>query len=155
MSSARTILAAALLCLMPLPGLSSEEEILEPSEATLRAHAGKPFGEVSLTIRAKGHDAGRRISEIKLRVSGKSVAVPDKSFNDLAVPLLNTLELRTCTDFEGKPWLYIVFQLAHRTAEGQWRPKKVHIAYHAGRIESRSIETPNADGSSTHHTEKL
>lgn len=155
MTSARTILAAVLLCLLSLPGLGSEEEILEPAEATLCAEAGKPFGEVSVTVRANGRDAGRRISEIKLQVGGKHIPVPEKSFNDLTVPLLNTLELRTCTDFDGKPWLYIVFQLAHRTADGQWRPKKVHIAYHAGRIESRSIETPGADGSSTHRTEKL
>ena len=108
-----------------------------------------------MTIRTKGRATERRISDIKLQVGGKSVRVPEKAYRDLASPLLNTVELRTDPGYDKEPWLYVVFELGHRTADGQWRPKRVHIAYQAGRIESRSIDTPNPDGSSTHQTEKL
>lgn len=121
---------SALLCLLPQVSLCSQEFILEPIEVSIRADAGEPFGEVSTTICASGRDSERRISDIKLRVGSKSVRIPERAYSDLESPLL-------------------VFQVGFRTSDGQWHPKRVHIAYHAGRIESRSIETPNADGSST------
>ena len=149
------LVLTAVLCLLPQWGLCSQELTLEPTETSLRADAGAPFGEVSVTIRTKGRDTERRISDIKLQVGGKSVRVPEKAYQDLASPLLNTVELRTDPGYDKEPWLYIVFEVAHRTSDGQWRPKRVHIAYQAGRIESRSIDTPNPDGSSTRQTEKL
>jgi hypothetical protein len=149
------IVLLALLCLLPRIGFCSEEEILEPIEVTTRADAGSTFGQISVTVRTKGRDSDRRIDDIKLEVSGKTVRIPKKAYSDLASPLLNTVELRTEAGYDKNPWLYIFFQVGFRTADGQWRPKRVHIAYHAGRIESRSIETPNPDGTFTRKEDKL
>ncbi len=149
------IALAAALCLLPRFGFSSEEQILEPSQVSLRADAGAPFGEVSVNIRTKGRNAERRISSIELTIGGKAVRIPEKAYSDLALPLLNTVELRTEPGYDRNPWLYIFLQTAYRTSDGQWRPKRIHIAFHAGRVESRSIDTPNADGSSTSQSEKL
>lgn len=143
-----------LIVLLSQPSLCSEELVLEPAEVSIRADAGQPFGKVSATIRADGRDAERRVADIKLQVGGKSVPIPEKAYRDLASPLLNTLELRTEVGYDKSPWLYIVFQVGFRTADGLWQPKRVHIAYHAGRIESRSIEAPNPDGSTTRKHEK-
>jgi hypothetical protein len=155
----KLLLGLALVLFMGLAlqrGFCSEEDILEPVEVSIRADAGAPFGEVSATIRTKGSEPERRISGIKLHVGSKSVRIPEEAYSDLTLPLLNTIELRR----EGgrrdnEPWLYIFFQVGFRTSDGQWRPKRVHIAYHAGRIESRSIETPNPDGSATWKEDKL
>lgn len=149
------ILLAAALCVLPWLVFGSEEEILEPVEISLRADGGTPFGEVSVSIRTKGRAGERRISEIQLKVGGKAVRVPEKAYSGLTSPLLNTVELRTEAGYDRDSWLYIYFQTAYRTSDGQWRPKRVRIAYHAGRIESRSIETPNAEGSSRSQTERL
>jgi hypothetical protein len=149
------IVLSVLLCLLPQVSFCSEEDILEPVEVSIRANAGAPFGQVSATIRTKGRDLDRRISDIELQVGSKSVRIPEKAYTDLALPLLNTVELRTEAGYDKEPWLYIFFQVGFRTSDGQWRPKRVHIAYHAGRIESRSIEIPNPDGSSTRKEEKL
>jgi pimeloyl-ACP methyl ester carboxylesterase len=66
------------------------------------------------------------------------------------------IELRTGAPRDGKePWLYIFFQAGFRASDGKWRPIRVRIAYHAGRIKSRSIETPNPDDSSTWKEQKL
>ena len=149
------IVLAALLCGLPRVSFGSQEEILEPSEVSIRADAEARFGEVRATIRTKGRGAERRISDIKLQVGGKPVRIPEKAYSDLASPLLNTVELRTEAGYDKEPWLYISFQVGFSTAEGHWCPKRVHIAYHAGRIESRSIETPNPDGSFAWKQEKL
>ncbi len=149
------ILLAGALCLVPRFGFSSEEQILEPIAVSLRADAGADFGEVSVNIRTKGRTSERRISKIELTVGGKAVHIPEKAYSDLVSPLLNTVELRTEPGYDRNPWLYIFLQTAYRTSDGQWRRKRIHIAFHAGRVESRSIDTPNADGSSTSKTEKL
>lgn len=150
-----SIALSVLFCLLPQISFCSEEEILEPVEVSIRADAGASFGEVSATIRTRGRDSERRISDIKLQVGSKSVRIPEKAYSDLASPLLNSVELRTEASYDKEPWLYIFFQVGFRTSDSQWRPKRVHIAYHAGRIESRSIETPNPDGSSTRKEDKL
>ena len=144
-----------LLTILPQISFCSEEAILEPVEVSIRADADAPFGKVSVTIRTKGLDSVRRISDIKLQVGSKSVRIPEKAYSDLALPLLNTVELRTEPGHDKEPLLYIFFQTGYRTSDGQWRPKRVHFAYHAGRIESRSIETPNSDGSYTWKQDKL
>ncbi|MDQ6633015.1 MAG: hypothetical protein M3Y82_14870 [Verrucomicrobiota bacterium] len=149
------LVLSALLFLMPQVGFSSEEDILEPNEISLSSDAGIPFGEVKVTIRAQGHDSKRRISDIKLQVGSKSIRVPEKAYKDLTLPLLGTVELRKAAGYDKKPWLYIFFRLGFRTSDGEWRPKRVHISYHAGSIESRSIETPNLDGSYTWKEDKL
>ncbi len=149
------ILLALLSGLLPQPSYCSEEEVLEPSEITIRAQAGAPFGEVVATVRAEGRGPERKVSRITLRVGGKSVPVPAGAYSDLVSPRLNTVELRTEAGYDKQPWLYIYLQLAFRTSDGQMRPKRVRIAYHAGRIESRSIETPNPDGSVTWKNDKL
>ncbi len=154
-SASVQILLAAAVCVLPWFVFGSEEEILEPVEISLRADGGTPFGEVSVSIRTKGRDSERRIADIQLKVGGKAVRVPEKAYSGLTSPLLNTVELRTEAGYDKHPWLYIYFQTAYRTSDGQWRPKRVHIAYRAGRIESRSIETLNADGTSTSQTERL
>lgn len=146
---------AVLLFGLPRVSFGSPEEILEPSEVSIRAEAGARFGEVRATVRTKGRGAERRISEINLGVGSKSVRIPEKAYSDLASPLLNTVELRTEAGYDKEPWLYVFFQVGFSTAEGHWCPKRVHIAYHAGRLESRSIETPNPDGSFTWKEDKL
>jgi hypothetical protein len=154
----KIILCLALALFMGLAlqrGFCSQEAILEPVEASIRADAGAPFGEVSATLRTKGRNLERRISDIKLRVGRKSIRIPEKAYSDLTLPLLNTIELRREPGYDKEPWLYIFFQVGFHTSDGQWRPKRVRIAYHAGRIESRSIETPNPDGSATWKEDKL
>jgi hypothetical protein len=146
---------AVLLCGLPRVSFGSQEEILEPSEVSIRAEAGSRFGEVHATVRTKGRGAERRISDIKLQVGSKSVRIPEKAFSDLASPLLNTVELRTEAGYDKEPWLYISFQVGFSTAEGHRRPRRVHIAHHAGRIEARSIEMPKPDGSFAWKEDKL
>jgi hypothetical protein len=68
---------------------------------------------------------------------------------------LNAVELRTEVGFDKHPWLSIYFEVANKTADGKWRPKRVRISYHGGRIESRSIETEDPDGSFTWKTEEI
>jgi hypothetical protein len=150
------IILPGLLCLLPQISFCSEEDILEPHEVSVRANAGAQFGEVSATIRTKGHALERRISDIKLQVGGKSVRMPEKAYSDLTSPLLNTVELRRAAGrHEAEPFLYIYFQVGFRTSDGQWRARSVRIGYHAGRVDSRSIEIPNPDGSSTWKQDKL
>lgn len=146
---------AFLLAILPQICFCSEEMILEPAEVNIRADAGASFGEVIVTIRTKGLDSARRISDIKLQVGSKPVRIPERAYSDLELPLLNTVELRTEPGYDKEPLLYIFFQTGYRTSDRQWRPKRVHIAYHAGRVESRSIETPNPDGSYTWNQDKL
>jgi hypothetical protein len=130
---------------------ATQERILVPHEISIVADAGQPFGEVRACLRTREG----RIEGIDLEVAGKKILIPAAAYADLRIPLSSTLQLRTDPGYEKEPWLYVYFELAHRTPDGQSRPKRVHIAYHRGKIESRSIETPDSDRSSTVKEDKL
>lgn len=132
-----------LLCLVPSLASGSEERIVEPVEVTIRADMELPFGKVVATIRKAHRESERRIAEIALHVNGKFVPVPVEAYRDLESPLLRTLQFRTEAGYDKDPWLYLFFEVGHGTLVG---PKFVRIAYHAGRIESRSIQKRTADG---------
>jgi hypothetical protein len=77
---------------------------------------------------------------------GNSISIPQEAYADLEQPLLNSIELRTEAGYDENPWLYIVLKVGYKTSDGKWNPKRVHIAYHAGRVEARSIQTPKSNG---------
>jgi hypothetical protein len=125
---------------------ASQERMIDADEVSIKADAGAPFGKVQVTMKAKGRAGQRRIAEIKWQIDGKDVIVPLEAFSDLERPMPNTLEIRTEAGYDKNPWLYLVFKIGHQTADGKWLPKQIHIAYHAGRVESRFITTTKADG---------
>ena len=97
----------------------------------------------------------KRIVALTLDMDGKPVSVPKAAYIDLQDPLLHTLELRTESRRGNAPRLYVYFELAYKTSDGHLRPKRVHITYHEGRIESRSIDVPITDDESVWKEEKL
>ena len=138
------------LLIAPSISYSSQEKIHAPHEITLVVNAGAPFGEVKVTIRAsQSKDIPEKITSIDLWLDGKDVKIPEIAFVDLEAPLLGSTQIRSEIGYDKNPWVYIYFELAYRMENGQWRPKRVHIAYQDGRIKYRAIETPHPDGSYT------
>ena len=129
-------------------GYCSEEEIHSPHEVSFVVNTGASFGEVKVTIHASpSNDTPAKILSIDLWLDGKVVKIPEAAYADLEAPLLGSTQIRSETGYDKAPWLYIYFELNYRMEDGQWRPKRVHIAYHNGRIEYRAIDTPHPDGS--------
>ena len=140
----------------PASSHGSEEEIHHPYEVSLAVNAGGSFGEVRVTLRASGSKSvPAKITSIDLWLNGKNVQIPEVAYADLEEPLLGSAQIRSEAGYDEHPWLYIYFELAYRMEDGQWRPKRVHIAYHNGKIEHRSIDTPHPDGSYTYKQDKL
>ena len=135
----------ALVGLVCLPALASQEKIIQPYKVTVSADAGKPFGDVTVEITTDRKADNPKITAIRLKVDGEWQDVPKKAFTDLDSPLLNETEIRTEVGRDDSPWLYIYFEVSHRDNSGTWRPKQVHIGYHKGRFEQRSITTPTSD----------
>ena len=139
----------------PGPLYASEEEILEPSEVTITADAGASFGKVTAEITTHNEPENRTISGIRLNINGGWVSVPEKALADLRNPLLNSTEIRTEAGYDEHPWLYIYFELAHRDPEGKFVLKRVHIAYHNGKLVFRSVDIPESNGSYKHERMEL
>lgn len=131
-------------------GHCSEETIHSPYEVSLIVNAGASFGEVKVTIRATpSKDTPTKILSIDLWLDGKAIKISEAAYSDLEAPLLGSTQIRSEVGYDKNPWLYIYFELAYRMEDGQWRPKRVHIAYQDGKIKYRTIDTPHPDGSYT------
>ena len=139
-------LANGLLMAVPSLCRCSEETIHNPYEVTLAADTGASFGEVKLSIH-QSKNASAKITSIDLWLGEENIKVPETAYADLEAPLLGSVQIRSEAGYDKHPWLYIYFELAYRMEDRQWRPKKVHIAYHNGKIEYRAIDTPHPDGS--------
>lgn len=131
-----------------LSAAASEEEIHSPYEIIVSADTGKLFGDVTVEIKTDKRIKAPKIISIRVKIGGEWKDVPEKAFSDLDSPLLNKTEIRTEVGYDDSPWLYIYFEVGHRDKNGKWNPKRVHIAYHKGRFESRSITTPVSDSKS-------
>ncbi len=140
------LLASGFLISVPFLGRCSEEEIHNPYEVSLSVNAGASFGEVKLVIR-QSKNVPAKIMSIDLWLREENVKIPEAAYADLEAPLLGSAQIRSEAGYDEHPWLYIYFELAYRMEDGQWRPKRVHIAYHNGKIEYRAIDTPHPDGS--------
>jgi hypothetical protein len=127
---------------------ASEEMVILPTQVAIQADAGQVFGEVAVEVKTSSSADKLKIVSMKLKVNGKWLKVPDAAFSDLERPLLNRLELRSEAGYDKNPWLYVYFEVASNDIVGQFAPKRVHIAYHDGKFESRAIETP-LSGAST------
>lgn len=139
----RAIIAAAFLfgCLAARAE-ASEEELLRPNYVLITADARESFGEVTLEIKTDRKAAQPRITAIRLKVGGAWKTVPKKAFADLEPPDLNTAQIRMEAGYDSYPWLHIYFEVNHKDKDGRWAPRKIHIAYHKGRFEYRSVSTP-------------
>ena len=149
------LLATGLLMARPSSSHGSEEEIHRPHEASLAVNAGASFSEVRVTLRASESRLPTKLTAVDLWVNGKNVEISEAVYADLAEPLLDSVQIRSEVGYDEHPWLYVYFELAYRMEDGQWRPKRVHLAYHNGKLEYRSIDTPHPDGSYTHKQDKL
>lgn len=108
----------------------------------ISANAGETFGEVTLEIKTDKKPGQPKITGIRLKIDGKWKNVPKKAFADLEPPDLTKAGIRTEGGFDKYPWLHIYFEVNQKDKSGKWRPQKVHISYHNGRFEYRSVATP-------------
>jgi hypothetical protein len=121
---------------------ASEEQIHFPTEITITANAGEIFGEVTAEIKTNKESKSPKIKSIRLNIDDEWKLVPEKAFADLENVLLQKTEIRTEKGYDESPWLYIYFEISHRTESGSYFPKRVHIAYRKDKFESRFIDTP-------------
>ena len=133
---------------------ASQELIINPYEISISGNVGT-FGDVTVKIETNRKKEDLKIVSIKLQINGEWKSVPEPAFSDLKEPLLNETQIRTEAGYDGSPWLYIYFETAHRDENNKWNPQIVHIAYHKGKFESRSITIPTADGKSKWVEKKL
>ncbi len=136
------VLAVSMFCMVLA---ASEERILNPCKVSISADAGKPFGDVTVEIVTNKNEKDLKIISIRIKIHGKWKKIPERAFADLKSPLLNNVQIRTETGYDDSPWLYIFFKLGHYDKNGKWNPKRVHIFYHKGHFERRSITTPESD----------
>ena len=141
-----TFLGAVLIVSLT-PVHASEEDTVLPQEVLITADAGKDFGSIALEIKTDKNREKSKITSMRLKIGGKWVLVPPAAYADLAAPLLNRAEIRIEPGYDPNPWLYIYFEVAAHDVTGVFAPKRVHIAYHSGKFEYRSVDTPLSDGS--------
>ncbi|NTV28648.1 MAG: hypothetical protein HGA80_01025 [Candidatus Omnitrophica bacterium] len=132
---------------MTSPAVATEEMTVIPNEVSVQADSGKAFGDIAVEVKTNKDPEKLKIVSIRLKLGGKWLKVPEAAFADLGQPLLNRLELRVEDGYDRNPWLYVYFEVASNDIAGNFAPKRVHIAYHNGKFESRSIETPLSGGS--------
>jgi len=142
----KTIAAMFLFGCLAVPASASQEQIRPPNYIMISANAGGTFGEVTVEIKTDKKLVQPKITGIRLKINGSWKKVPKKAFTDLGSPDLNTAQIRTEAGHDKDPWLHIYFEVNHKDKSGNWNPQKVHISYHKGRFEYRSITTP-IDGS--------
>jgi hypothetical protein len=129
------------------PVEATEEMTVLPNEVFIQADSGKDFGDVAVEIKTNKDPEKLKIVSMRLKVNGKWLKVPENAYSDLSQPYLNRTELRIEDGYDRNPWLYVYFEVASKDISGNIAPKRVHIAYHNGKFESRSIETPLSGGS--------
>ncbi|MBW1810791.1 MAG: hypothetical protein JRJ19_13740 [Deltaproteobacteria bacterium] len=145
MRTALTLATVVLFLVTPVSG--SQERTHFPYSISMSADTGKLFGEVSVQIESERDKSKPKIKSIRLQIKGKWKTVPAKAFADLESPLLHKSEIRTERGWGDSPWLYIYFEVLHWDDKGKWHTRKVHIAWHKGRFEHRSITYQKPDGS--------
>jgi len=152
-SNLRKIMVESLLLILviSIPSYGSQERIWGPHEVTIVANAGD-FGEVSVEMKSIKEDDKFKISSIRMKINNEWINVPAKAFSDLEDPLLNDLEIRSEPGWGEFPWLYIYFKVAHMDETGKFSPKGVHIGYHNGKFERRSVSTPVNDTKTRHYS---
>jgi hypothetical protein len=139
----KIIVAFSLFFFAALNSLNaSEEQIIFPSEISITANAGEPFGEVTVEIIADKALEASKIKSIRLKINGEWQSVPERAFSDLENVFIQTPEIRIEKGYDNNPWLYIYFELPHRMESDNYLPRRVHIAYHKNKFEFRSIDTP-------------
>jgi len=131
------ILFLALL-ILPINLEASQEQILNPNSVSLTVFAGEHFGNVKATITSNDEV----VQNIELEVKNEKVIIPKEVYGYLKKPFLNSFQIRTERGYDEYPHLYIYLELQFKTDSGEWIPKKVHLDYYNGVIQSISIRTP-------------
>ena len=131
-----------IVLIIPMAAEASKEQIHNPRSVSLVVFTGEHFGEVKAGITANAEMA----DQITLEIQGEKIEIPKQVYGYLAKPLLNTFQIRTEQGYDELPHLYVYLVLQFQTANGEWLPKKVHVNYYNGKIESMSIQTPKEEG---------
>ena len=135
----------------PYGSEASQEQILNPNSVSLTVFAGEYFGNVKAMITSNDE----LVQNIELVVKNEKVIIPKEVYGYLKKPFLNSFQIRTERGYDEYPHLYVYLELQYKTDNGEWIPKKVHLDYYNGVIQSINIQTPKDKNSYSWDSIKL